>query len=124
MFWIALSPPRASVARRHRSRPGAVAGLIASVRERRAGGSGVPEADDPLHRPLEGLLGGRERQPLEAVFGVVVRAGAEPLLELRQRGRASGVAHVVVLASVIARLLDGQAEEEVVGAGAPQRLVH
>src|SRR5919109_1311325 len=65
------------------------------------------------------------RQPLDVEVGVGVRQRPEPRLEVGERGRGAGLAHVVVAAAGGAGLLDGQLVEEVARARRPgQLLIH
>src|SRR3954452_20894466 len=74
----------------------------------------VPEADQALHDAARAPVERRQGQPLEMVLGVRVRPGAERGLELRQARRPAGLAHVVVPAAGLARVLDCEAVEQVV----------
>src|SRR5258708_39491733 len=68
--------------------------------------SEVLEPDHPLDYLLDLLLGSRERQPFEAVLRIEIGLGTEALLELCQGDRPPGVAHIVVTAARLARVLN------------------
>src|SRR5947209_4193367 len=82
----------------------------------------VAEPQEPLGDGARAAVDRGERERLGDVLGVLVRARAERLLELRERARAAGLAHVVRPAAGLARVLDRDAVQQVVGARAAGEL--
>src|SRR3954463_14422647 len=82
----------------------------------------VAEPQDALDGGAHAAIDRGDRQRLGDVLGVLVRTGAGRLLELRQRARVAGLAHVVGPAAVGAGVLDGEAVQQVVRAAAARQL--